>query len=940
MSFDFLQPVSAAFDKNLIAHRGEFKFGLEHTNGEQMACNVEAFVLKSSEHNNSPQPTFDSLVLCYIESSGRSLMFPPFRKGHLVVSDYNIEINNQTIRTMEELRNPSSFIKLEDFNGSAFTIRSSSVAQIRLWKTYIDELFSSANDPFVEPEEFLEADTHTENTSYHFGSLSEEILSTPQRGLNIISPKSTHSRLDSYAALASFEKNMEFMENSLIDNPELKQFLVASTSEKSLQNIASEFVGNSKTASYIDTDYDELSSDSHSEEESILSEPDYNFSGSHNDSTSTLSKFEGINYTYVSTSSPILARLPHAGSTQTLSEDESSISTPVLSEEKPQQVSNNFQASQDTLSLPSSHQPTLQNESQNTITTESVDIEPEAEDAVLQHRQSLETIKSLDRSTTPEETPAAETIASNPNTTPTLSETKVVEAKVKIVPAKPTLLSAAHANPAIVPVNKELPPLKKKRSTSKLFGAIKQFFKSKKDSTHEIPPNFSYKPSLKAHASLSSLNNKEGGSLAPEPIEFQDAEVTYGPRPGTSFSLAARNDRCLSKISEEDIVYYDEGKKPDDKHNSTPVIEEEPEEPHSKTMTVNRISSSGSVYTSPVEPRINSVADSRSSMESFGNKSSVSSFGDRFERTIYHSRSESSVRTAINVDVFQTEKQESRTPNAPFNSDCETHSGKHSANLSISSFYYGYNPGAVSQSSSISTLYDRTPVPGRATRSVSTSRKSKNEILTLLSSQAIVSKWNGRKWDKLDNGFVITNVSVYSAEQGGLVECKLITNENILTLKVLNKTSVRRATFQDIELQGVESVTSFGNNDVFLFRFMNISDADEFANSIEACKKEFTSQAMLESKPSLRKMKSADLLSSTSSVNSLARSDVSVGRNSLINRPQVLRSYSSAGSLKGHRSNSHKVNASLDSDHIYFTSTKAFTPTLLPPLLSNKNIRS
>lgn len=78
----------------------------------------------------------------------------------------------------------------------------------------------------------------------------------------------------------------------------------------------------------------------------------------------------------------------------------------------------------------------------------------------------------------------------------------------------------------------------------------------------------------------------------------------------------------------------------------------------------------------------------------------------------------------------------------------------------------------------------------------------KNEIIGLLSTQAIVSKWSGRKWDKLNNGFVYTNVSVYSAEPGGLIECKLITNENILTLKITSKTLLDVQLFRMSNLKG------------------------------------------------------------------------------------------------------------------------------------------
>lgn len=950
MSFDFLQPVSATFDKNLIAHRDEFKFFLEHANGEQLSCNAEAFMLKSIKHMNSPQPTFDSLVLCFIENAGRSLMFPPFRKGHLVVTDYNIDYSRQTLRnitSMTELRDPTSFIKLKGFNGSTITLRSSSVAQIRLWKTYIDELFSATGGPFSDLTENISSDSlASENSSYHFGSLREDILSNSQKGLNIISPKPTHARMDSYAAIASFENNIDFMKNSLIDSPKLKQFSISPKSDDEPQDISERPIGNHNRSSSIDTDHDDYPSDSQSEDESILSDPNYVFSDSHNDSTSTLSKFEGINYTYVPSSSPILSRLPQTSSPKTIS-DESSTSTPVL-EESLRDSSKEYRSSGDTLSLPPSPQSTIQHGSQNTVNTEYADaeeLEPNSDHA-LKHRQSVETIKSLHRPSTPcvEPTTTSSSTTVSHSTTPTLTDTKTVQAKeIQIAPVEPAPISTkSHVESPQVSLSSEHPTLKKKRSTKKLFGAIKQFFKSKKDATQEEQPT-SLKSKLKSQSSLSSLNNRKSvDDTTSEPEESQNTEIVYTPRPGTAFSLAARNDRCLSKISEEDVSYDDDDKK-SNKFDGTPVIKEEPEESHSRSVSVDRVSSFGPVCTSSIEPRINSVSDSGSPIEFNENKPSVPSTDDKLEKTIRHSKSQSSVKTVVNVETSQPEKNEIKTPIAPFTGECETpgENSQPGANFSLTS-YSGYNTGTVSQSSSISTLFDRTQLNVRLSRSKSTytpKKMMKNEIIGLLSTQAIVSKWSGRKWDKLNNGFVYTNVSVYSAEPGGLIECKLITNENILTLKITSKTFVRRATFQDVELKGVESFSSFGTNEVFMFRFMNINDADEFANSIEACRKEFTSQVLLASRPSLRKMKSAELLSSNSSTSSSSRSESSSGKNSMVNRPRMLRSYSSAGSLKSRISSFHQANGSMDSDRISLISTKVFTPTLLPPLLSNKNIK-
>lgn len=274
LSFESLQPVSAVFDSQLIVYRDEFKLFLNHYSGDQWACNVEAFILKSKDQNYG-QSSLDSLVLCYVENPGRSLMFPPFRKGHLVITDFDIEYTRQTIKSIasiSELTEKSPFIKFEDFNGSKITLGSASAAQIRLWKNYFDKLFSSVDEPFV-----LGPQVDSQNSSYNFGSCQEDILSNPFQGLNILSPKPRRAQLDSFKRIEPFKNNTNNAESPRVDHPKLKPFLVSSTSAQSLQDIEKLTTDNYQVASSCH-DSEDNSSIHPSDSESELSEPEFDSS--------------------------------------------------------------------------------------------------------------------------------------------------------------------------------------------------------------------------------------------------------------------------------------------------------------------------------------------------------------------------------------------------------------------------------------------------------------------------------------------------------------------------------------------------------------------------------------------------------------------------------------------------------------------------------------
>lgn len=905
LSFESLQPVSAVFDSQLIVYRDEFKFFLSHSDGDQWSCNVEAFILKAKDQK-SGESSLDSLVLCYVENPGRSLMFPPFRKGHLVITDLDMECTSQNVKSIasiSELTDKSPFIKFEDFNGSKITLGSTSAAQIRLWKTYFDQLFSSADEPLV-----LAAQLDSQAPSYHFGSCQEEILANPFQGLNIISPQPKRTHLDSYKAIESFKNELIFTESSFIDNPELKPFLISSASSQNFDEIDNNSNYQADNSCHESEDNSSCPP-SDTESESEMSEQDYGMSGFRNNSSSTLSKFDGINYRLVSRSSPILAPLLQATDACSFSEDEFSVATPVL-EETLEDSGDEYQVSEATVSLPSSPQFTAQRSS-NLSSTDSVDVETDCttpEHRQVTHKPSVETIVRIEESIASFEQSNESPVV---DSAPAEKENAQVEDETPITP-KPTI-SAPLVD--AMPLHIEAPTLKKKRSTKKLFGAIKHFFKNKKGSeTTQESQQTSSKTTSDTVSEINEDDEDDSGSQIPG--------VVLRSQNGISISFSERSDRCLSKISEEDVSFEEEERR-ENKLYSTHTIEEDSEEPESTGTNSNPSPIFSTI------PKITPTTPTAATTEHHG-------------KTILHSKSDASVRTFINVDLNQQPKFDKRSPNAPLVAECEARS---CANYrqSISSSSSGQSFGTVSNSSSNSTLYERNSFnrPVRPITPLASRKMSRNETISIIATQAVISKWSGRRWEKIDNGFIMINVSVCSPGQGGLVECKHPGSENILTLKVTTATTIRRATFQDVEIQGAEVVASCGSNELFMFRFVNRNDADEFSSSIDACKKDFTSQVLMASKPSLIRMRSSELLSSGNSIGSSVRSDLCSGVSALNNKPRLLRSCSSASSIRSHRSSLNRNNASsIDSDRMSFTSFKTFTPTLLPPLLSNKNVKT
>lgn len=265
LSFETLTPVSSIFEPNLIAYRKEFIFTLNHSSGVQWSpCKVEALLLKTS----SQCETVDSLVLCFIENPGRSLMFPPFRRGHLTLINHNFVDASDSEQYLQDAPQ-TQYMSLEDCNGSYFTLKTSYITEIPTWKECISSLFtgeittsisssirsSSSMDKIEEQlnQEYQEFEpisrqttSESNKSSYHFGSKQEDILARPFRGLNIISPSSTSHSIDSMvknddygileiyspqsytnSTVSQASPQLNFMKTpSLVDAPELKAYMI------------------------------------------------------------------------------------------------------------------------------------------------------------------------------------------------------------------------------------------------------------------------------------------------------------------------------------------------------------------------------------------------------------------------------------------------------------------------------------------------------------------------------------------------------------------------------------------------------------------------------------------------------------------------------------------------------------------------------------------
>lgn len=119
--FDTLELVSGTIDTSLIIDRAYFQLDLQHPL-QSMQTDIEALVLIDRVHKKPY-----GLALCTLEQPGRSLMFPLFRNGELILKD-----NSPTHITMIccPCENPKTVI-----------LRSRDPEQINIWIWKLESIF-------------------------------------------------------------------------------------------------------------------------------------------------------------------------------------------------------------------------------------------------------------------------------------------------------------------------------------------------------------------------------------------------------------------------------------------------------------------------------------------------------------------------------------------------------------------------------------------------------------------------------------------------------------------------------------------------------------------------------------------------------------------------------------------------------------------------------
>lgn len=1025
ISFETLNPVSAIFDHNAIARRDEFVFTLDHFSGTSWsACNIEAFLLKKISELDDD--IIDSLVLCFLESPGRSLMFPPFRAGHLKLVDYVVD-NSLLKNSGPQILSDSHmklYIVLEDCNGSKIKLSTSNFAQIQQWKAYIEKLFDqdkksslAENDSIHIPQlvNWKQADQSLFNCSisgYHFGSKQEEILNNPFSGLNIINDSAGNSpacfQKDTYSKystsldlprLLSVENISSQLKikgsTSFVGSPEVKAFMIDSPkSLYSLRKVESQnteetpkidgdfnsiFTGNNEENGRCDENYYSDSSDGSYFTESDCECCENNILS--NESNSTLAKFE-----WVSSPSQIpvissLSVVPTNTNTNTSSSHDAIKCLPNLSRlynngselqktESVDSVAPNVEVSLQNIQEMESHLEPLKSQNSSTIPI----LSPKS--SFCSH-SDLETIHSRSENTLNNDhskLPLANSL--NPDNLLTHKSQKIsVESQISKNNGQKEVQNFQLKEKTFpndnLGVNNQPSLLKRKKSTKGLFNALKQFFKTKK--AEQVNPH----PQLHNEIKLRSKEDSPSDIQYPSKQEkithsqknqvLQDFQTTFPihHRQSSGGPSYIRNDKCLSKISEEDAFYEcdnEDGGIQTVQH-TTPVIEEISESidepscnkpfidvPECSDLTASQYSLTGSK-----ESKLN--GDTELGSKNFDDTSRIINvFPVEADKHISHSISDISVGTV--VDTNNSTVAESRTIRAVASFPSRTISRLSSSSSIGSNNSLSLAPSCSAQFQNVIknrslsgvTLFDKNG-PSLPFHKISKDNHSfqnsfQPDKVIILKTQGIISKWEDYKWSKISNGTMSICVSVCGFGVGGIVECASAQDDIYFTLGIVDRTQIRRGTAVDVEIGGADlfpletdpiNIPLVAIADpMFMIRFFSTLEAEEFAHSTDASRKGLICHDS-------EKHLVDSIKSSNSSIlpNEIFDSDTLDNR-SLDCQAKSLNHRISTGSLKSNSTNSvipNKIpiyNESLFSQGPNFS--RGCNPTFLPPLLSAKNI--
>lgn len=248
-SFETLDLVSADFNTDGVLYHDYFEFELNHhvTGVDWQPFMVEAFLVSNSAkaHERSTQK-IDSLVICSLEEHGRSMLFPEFRFCSLYMYTTSI---------------PNRRLTLTDKKGNRFTLKCPNESLFHSWKSYLLMLFPESLEPKLSPSKAIENlnkqtlltefDCHGEKSS------NSDILTQQLSGLNIFSGttiNTTHSSSDSSKIALDFnnwslQTDDLLLDTSLVDAPELKQFMLEDSSTFDKQNFSDSLLHNNNNLS-------------------------------------------------------------------------------------------------------------------------------------------------------------------------------------------------------------------------------------------------------------------------------------------------------------------------------------------------------------------------------------------------------------------------------------------------------------------------------------------------------------------------------------------------------------------------------------------------------------------------------------------------------------------------------------------------------------------
>lgn len=822
-SLETLRPVSAVFDPAKTQKRAFFEFVLFHASGVTWPpMMVEAYLLGAPD---------DGLALCTLEDPGRALLFPVLRRRHLKL-----------------IESSPTEVLMGTLSGTKIALRTRDKTQMEMWLPDFKSLFPDTQSAFSAA-----TSTTTSSTSrspdlalglqYSFYSGKDEILSN-MGGLGIINPNyrpasSVYSPDTNTESFGSNSKDLspqlEIMETSqsLTDAPELQQFLMTmefyeiktppveidssidihSPSEvtDTTQSVADPV---SQSESPIDQDniseheYDSDFSDSSDSEDDEYIEENGNETNGENE----------LYFPQITDNLPenLPTYLPPIPSTARTSSGESLAHSglPLLEED-------NTESFSDVLNI--NNGPEVR--SMHLPSEEEEEDEPERQPAKpLARKKSLSSFFSLSRRKSMksiEPTTAKEPQLKSKKSTSSISSFFILSEKNhRLKEAKSTsslsslfMLGTSKKNTKNKPkLNKkvsapsffhsnasEKTPVQKSNKKSKFVAGIKSLL-TKKSSKSNLNKSLS-------GPNLSSSNNSDMGArvhitdseiehfineeefpefvskkkdpsivqfntirTSPDMDEFQ--RVIQG---NIRFGAKARPDKVLSKILEEssiaeELLQFEEvlhedleefELKPEPITISTVQEEEEEEEEGEKEVEVNKIIAE--------EVKIEDVpAMTRSSSES--------SIGTAIDSSM-HNRTAS---TSVSISNFSESSSGSRTP--------------------------GPRTRRVRKSSSESTLADR----------VSFARAS--EKISVLKTDATVSRWDSRAWQK-----VVETTMTVKVFRTGLNSCYVSCYNNetvLLELTVENgRSQVHRRGALDVHVK---------TTDTYLFRFNNSFLAEEF----------------------------------------------------------------------------------------------------------------